>query len=81
MLRKYLKACPFCGSHDIEVKSTLKKREYRKSSIFTVTVHCNKCAAKGSDTTVECDYTSGCYDAIVKAFEEVAQRWNERVVQ
>lgn len=78
-----LKPCPFCGSTKLKIDKKSKLVKYRHVAIFTVSVRCSCCHARGG--TVSGEVGSGIADPIsdkLTTYEELktkaAESWNSR---
>lgn len=48
-----LKPCPFCGSTKLKIDKKSKLVNYRHVSIYTVSVRCSRCHARGGTVSGE----------------------------
>lgn len=78
-----LKPCPFCGGTKLKIDKKSKSVYYRHVAIFTVSVRCSCCHARGS--TVSGEVRSGVATPIsdkLTTYEELqaeaAEAWNRR---
>lgn len=78
-----LKPCPFCGGTKLKIDKKSKLVNYRHVAIFTVSVRCSCCHARGG--TVSGEVGSGIADPIsdkLTTYKELqakaAESWNSR---
>lgn len=80
-----LKPCPFCGSTKLKIDSKSKTVSYRHVDIFTASVRCNVCHARGGTASGECGwyYFGSPKSEKLTTLAEIEQRaidaWNRRV--
>jgi Lar family restriction alleviation protein len=79
-----LKPCPFCGGTKLKIDSKSKSISYRHVDVFTASVRCNVCHARGGTASGECgNYYFGTprsekLTTLAEIEQRAAEAWNRR---